>query len=135
MVNMLRQFTNERELIRPAKTRFATAFLTLERIHKQQGNLKTMFVSEKWKASKYSKESAGKRVAEIVLMPSFWSNVVFSLKVAGPLVKVLRLVDGEKKPAMAYIYEAMDRAKEAIAKAFKNVENKYSNIFNIIDNR
>ena len=30
-----------------------------------------------------------------------------------PLVKVLRLVDGEK-PAMGYLYEAMDRAKEAI---------------------
>ena len=29
------------------------------------------------------------------------------------LVKVLRLVDGEK-PAMGYLYEAMDRAKEAI---------------------
>ena len=28
-------------------------------------------------------------------------------------IKVLRLVDGEK-PAMAYVYEAMDRAKEAI---------------------
>ena len=30
-----------------------------------------------------------------------------------PLVKVLRLVDGEK-PAMGYLYEAMDRAKESI---------------------
>ena len=30
-----------------------------------------------------------------------------------PLVKVLRLVDGEK-PAMGYLYEAMDRAKEAV---------------------
>jgi hypothetical protein len=29
------------------------------------------------------------------------------------LVKVLRLVDGEK-PAMGYLYEVMDRAKEAI---------------------
>jgi hypothetical protein len=33
--------------------------------------------------------------------------------VSEPIVKVLRLVDGEK-PAMAYLYEAMDRAKEAI---------------------
>ncbi|KAL0399788.1 UNVERIFIED_CONTAM: hypothetical protein Sradi_2322100 [Sesamum radiatum] len=44
--------------------------------------------------------------------------------VAGPLVKVLRLVDGEKKPPMGYIYEAMDRAKEAIAASFskKNID-------------
>ena len=33
--------------------------------------------------------------------------------VSEPIVKVLRLEDGEK-PAMDYMYEAMDRAKEAI---------------------
>ena len=33
--------------------------------------------------------------------------------VTEPLVKVLRLVDGEK-PAMGYLYEAMDRAKGSI---------------------
>lgn len=136
MVNMLRHFTNERELIRPAKTRFATAFLTLDRIYTQQRNLKSMFISERWKSSKYSKEElAGKRVAEIVMMPSFWNNVVYALKVAGPLVHVLRKFDGEKQPFMAYIYEAMDRAKEAIAKVFQFKEHKYSSVFKIIDHR
>lgn len=33
--------------------------------------------------------------------------------VTEPLVKVLRLVDGEKL-AMGYLYEALDRAKESI---------------------
>jgi hypothetical protein len=33
--------------------------------------------------------------------------------ISEPLVKVLRLVDGDK-PTMGYLYEAMDRAKEAI---------------------
>jgi hypothetical protein len=33
--------------------------------------------------------------------------------ISEPLVKVVRLVNGEK-PAMGYLYEAMDRAKEAI---------------------
>ena len=33
--------------------------------------------------------------------------------VSEPLVKVLRLVDGDK-PAMGYLYEAIDRGKEAI---------------------
>lgn len=33
--------------------------------------------------------------------------------VTEPLVKVLRLVDGEK-PTMGYLYEGMDRAKEVI---------------------
>ncbi|RDY00178.1 hypothetical protein CR513_16680, partial [Mucuna pruriens] len=36
------------------------------------------------------------------------------------LVQVLRLVDDEKKLTMKYIYEAMDKAKEAIEKSFNN---------------
>ncbi|KAL6523730.1 hypothetical protein OROGR_017333 [Orobanche gracilis] len=61
--------------------------------------------------------------------------VVYAVKVAGPLIKVLRLVDGEKKPPMGYIYEAIDRAKEEIGAAFGNNEDRYIEIFNIIDNR
>ena len=53
----------------------------------------------------------------------------------GPLVSVLRLVDNEKKPAMGFIYEAMDRAKEAIQRAFNNNEGKYKDILAIIDKR
>ncbi|XP_074375325.1 uncharacterized protein LOC141717112 [Apium graveolens] len=111
------------------------AFLTLDRIHNQQANLRFFFSSNEWLESKYSKERSGKDVAEIVFMPSFWNNVVFSLNVVGPLVQVLRLVDEEKKPAMGYIYEAMDRANEAITKSFKKVEKKYSHIYEIIDER
>ncbi|KAJ9561947.1 hypothetical protein OSB04_007107 [Centaurea solstitialis] len=76
-----------------------------------------------------------KRVASFVLMPTFWSSIVWILKMTGPLVKVFRLVDGEKKPAMGYIYEAMDRAKEAIAKSFNNIEDKYKDVYAIIDKR
>jgi hypothetical protein len=39
--------------------------------------------------------------------------VVFS----APIVKFLRMVDGDK-PAMGFIYEAMDQAKAAIKEAY-----------------
>ncbi|XP_028117547.1 uncharacterized protein LOC114315170 [Camellia sinensis] len=74
-------------------------------------------------------------MAQTLLMPSFWNTVVFALKVSGPLIKVLRLVDTEKKPPMGYIYEAMDRAKECIASSFDHKEEKYNEIFEIIDKR
>ncbi|XP_028118824.1 uncharacterized protein LOC114316360 [Camellia sinensis] len=45
------------------------------------------------------------------------------------------MVDGEEKPPMGYIYEAMDRAKKAIANAFDGKEEKYKEIFEIIDQR
>ena len=67
----------------------------------------------------------GKRVVQIVLMPIFWNTIVYSLKVSGPPVDVLQFVDKEKKPVMEYIYEAMDRTKEAIEKSFNEREEKY----------
>ncbi|XP_038998063.1 uncharacterized protein LOC120123186 [Hibiscus syriacus] len=113
----------------------STAYITLRSIQVQKANLRKMFTSDEWRKSKYSKEHSGKRVASIVLMPTFWSTIVYILKMMGPLIKVLRLVDGEKRPAIGYVYEVMDRAKEAIANSFNNVEDKYKDVFAIIDKR
>uniref|UniRef100_A0A0R0H3S6 BED-type domain-containing protein n=1 Tax=Glycine max TaxID=3847 RepID=A0A0R0H3S6_SOYBN len=124
-----------RELVRHAITRFATSYLTLERLHKEKANIRKMFTSDEWTLNKLSKEPKGKEAAKVVLMPSFWNSVVYTLKVMAPLVKVLRLVDGERKPAMGYIYEAMDKAKETIMKSFNNNESKYKDVFEIIDKR
>ncbi|XP_042409955.1 uncharacterized protein LOC121999324 [Zingiber officinale] len=109
MVNMLRQFTRQKELCRASVTRFATAFLTLERMHLQKQNLRKMFISKDWAESKWAKGPAGKKIAKIIMTLRFWSSIVHILKKYSPLVRVLRLVDGERKPAMGYIYEAMDR--------------------------
>ncbi|RDX66743.1 hypothetical protein CR513_54459, partial [Mucuna pruriens] len=86
-----------------------------------------MFTSNEWVESRAAKDPKGKKATDIVLMSSFW-NVVYALKAMGPIVRVLRLVDNEKRPAMGYIYEAMDRAKEAIQKAFNGKEENNSNI-------
>jgi hypothetical protein len=134
-LNIMRSHTGGAELIRSGVTRFATTFLTLQRLYKQKHNLRRMFVSELWLNTKTAKETKAKRAYAIVLMTSFWNEVLYSIKAMGALVEVLRLVDNEKKPAMGYIYEAMDRAKESIAKAFNENERRYSEIFEIIDKR
>ncbi|KAF8379273.1 hypothetical protein HHK36_028705 [Tetracentron sinense] len=74
---------------------------------------------------------------ETVLSTTFWNNIVYAMKITAPLVCVLRLVDGEKKPPMGYIYEAMDRAKETIKEAMggQRFERRYKPIWNIIDRR
>lgn len=135
VVNMMRKFTNEKNLHRPAVTRFATSFITLSQYHKQRNNLRKMVTSQEWNNSKWSKETSAKKVTSYLLSDTFWKNVVYSLKLTGPLVKVLRLVDGERRPPMGYIYEAMDRAKEAIAKSFKDKEEQYQKAFEMIDAR
>ena len=50
-LNMMRHFTGQRELLRPTKTRFSTAFITLSRLHEQKNNLRKMFTSAEWSES------------------------------------------------------------------------------------
>ncbi|KAL5134283.1 hypothetical protein HKD37_03G007472 [Glycine soja] len=63
-----------------------------------------------WLKSKAAKEPKGKKATD-VLMPSFWNDVVYTLKAMGPL------------------------AKEVIQRAFNNNEGKYKDILAIIDKR
>lgn len=79
------------------------------------------------------KEQKGKTIANTILMPSFWNTIIFSLKVSSPLICVLHLVDSERKDLMRYIYEAMNRAKETIVRSFNRNEDKYKEIFKIIN--
>ncbi|KAL3628258.1 hypothetical protein CASFOL_027304 [Castilleja foliolosa] len=111
------------------------AISLVERLHQEKVNLRQMFVSDERNSNKLSKEAKGKEAYKTVTMPSFWRNIVYILKVMAPLVKVLRTVDGERNPAMGYIYEAMDKAKEAIMKSFDSNESKYKEVFDIIDRR
>jgi len=49
----------------------------------------------------------------------FWKSIQYCFKCVTPLVKVLRLVDGDTKPTMPYIYEVMDKTEEQIGTNFK----------------
>ncbi|XP_028803194.1 uncharacterized protein LOC114758322 [Neltuma alba] len=130
------KYSKGRELARPAVTRFATAYLTLSCILQQKNALRTMFASNDWVSSSFASKSDGKQMADMIFGDSrFWSSIKYCLKCVSPLVKVLRLVDGDSKPAMPYIYEATDRAKEEIANNFEKKESRYKKIWKIIDTR
>ncbi|XP_019172473.1 PREDICTED: uncharacterized protein LOC109167856 [Ipomoea nil] len=135
LLNWLRKYTGKRDLVKFAKTRFATAFLTFKRLHKQKNNLRKLFNSEEFLTSSYFKEVAGKECSRIVQMPSFWNTILEALKIGGPLISTLRLVDGDVKPSMGYIYPAMEITKKAIQKSFDNNTSKYKKVFEIIDKR
>ncbi|XP_058768459.1 uncharacterized protein LOC131642205 [Vicia villosa] len=124
----------ESELVRTGVTRFATNFLTLHRLHSLKSKIRPMFTSEEWLNLNASKEVKGKKAAAIVRQVSFWEDIVFALKAMRPLVKVLRLVDNEKKMTMGSIYHAMLEAKELIKKNFNN-EAKSKEVIDIVDRR
>ncbi|XP_059282093.1 uncharacterized protein LOC132035933 [Lycium ferocissimum] len=55
VLNMMRDSTKNKELVKCGITRFATSFLTLQRSHCQKTNLRAMFTSDKWMISRWSK--------------------------------------------------------------------------------
>ena len=136
VLSLRRTFTKNHELLRPAITQFATSFLTVQSLYKQKQALIAMFSSEKWCSSKWAKKVEGVKARSTVLFdPNFWPHVPFCIKTIVPLVSVLREVDSEERPAMGYIYELMDSAKEKIAFNCGGVERKYGPIWRKFDAR
>ncbi|XP_066351342.1 uncharacterized protein [Miscanthus floridulus] len=116
----LRSFTLKREIIRPRVTRFATAYLTLQSMMEKKYCLRKMVVDSKWYDLPDVKSKKGKDATAMVFEP---------------LVKVLRLVDGDVKPSMGYVYGELLKAKREIKEAFRNVEKNYKEVMAIVDKK
>ncbi|KAL7217079.1 hypothetical protein ACSBR1_028900 [Camellia fascicularis] len=112
VLDLMRKFTGDRELIQPAITRFATNFIAIESIVRYKQQLRAMFNSDESKNSRWGKAKTRQpyNVKKIILGKEFWQKATELCKVHEPLVRVLRLVDGDEKPTMGFIYEAIDRA-------------------------
>ncbi|CAE5979608.1 unnamed protein product [Arabidopsis arenosa] len=87
LVNMMRKFTNQGNLHRPAVTRLATSFITLAQYYRQRNNLRSFVNSQDWLDSKWRKEAGARNVKRIILQDSFCHNVLYTLQLTGPLVK------------------------------------------------
>eukprot|EP00253_Pinus_taeda_P014564 PITA_14564 len=134
ILSLMRKHTRGRDIIRLAITRFATHFLTLQSMLSQHRNLQKLFSNDEWNESHWSHKLDGKDLKKTVNEEIFWKKEVEIVKVVEPLVKVLRLVDGERL-AMGFIYEAMDQAKKQIKTTYKDRVAKYGPIWAIIDER
>ena len=133
---MRKDFTNGNDLCRPGITRFATHFLSIQCLLKFKKELRQMFTCMKWVQSSHGKSKVGKEITAIILQDKdFWPRCEHIVKVSEPLVRVLRLADSEEKPSMGYLYEAMDKAKEAIKTRLKNRVSQYGPYIRVIDAR
>lgn len=134
VLNMMRKYTYGKDLIQPAITRSATNFTILQSMVNLKNNLQTMVTSQEWMDCPYSKIPDGVALIDLIYSEDFWSSCITIIRLMDPLMRVLRMVGSEKRPAMGYIYEAIYRAKEAIKKEL--VEKKdYLVYWNIIDHR
>jgi hypothetical protein len=132
ILSLMREKTGGADLVRAAATRFATAFLTLKSLYKHKDPLKALFLSEEWNGNKLAKTAAGKEACDIVLSVEFWNKVEDCLRASAPLLIVLRVVDGDEKPAMPEVAALMKHAKEKIKLSFA-IDSKKSLLKRIID--
>ena len=134
ILNIMRKFTGGKELIRPKITRFVTNFLSLKSIVMQEDNIKHMFSHSEWLSSIYRRRPDAQAINSLLYSDRFWKYAHEAVSVSEPLVKCLRMVDGDM-PAMGYVYEGIERAKVAIKAYYKGIEEKYIPIWDIIDRR
>ncbi|XVF86268.1 hypothetical protein PTKIN_Ptkin18bG0026800 [Pterospermum kingtungense] len=133
LLNLLRDYTDGHDLLKPTKMRSAMPFVTLENIISEKENLKAMFTSSEWNNSTWSSRAEGKRVVELVGDHSFWKGAGMVVKIALPLVRVVCLINGDDKPQMGYIYETMDQVKETIKEECNSKKSQYMPFWKVID--
>jgi hypothetical protein len=135
LLDLMRSLNGKKDLVRPGATRFATSFLTLTSMWSQRQFLKALFVSAQWYASKLKVTEAGKAAERTVLSQPFWNSVENCMRASQPLLRALRIVDGDEIPAMPEIWAAMNVAKTHIKNALEEKEGLLSQVVGIVDRR
>ncbi|XP_042415140.1 uncharacterized protein LOC122004296 [Zingiber officinale] len=103
-LNWLRKTKGWKEIIRPGETRFATTFIALKSLHDHKDSLQALVTSGDYK--KFLKIDKGKEVKQIVLDEKFWNNCLITVRIMGPLIRLLRVCDTDERPSLGYVYEA-----------------------------
>ena len=91
-----------------------------------------MYTTNEWREfnKDHSRKSLRDKVSNLILTDRFWKKAKEVQIIMEPLVKVLKLVDQDKKPILSVIYEAMDRTKLAIkisVKHWKVIDIRWAN--------
>ncbi|XP_028126818.1 uncharacterized protein LOC114323418 [Camellia sinensis] len=131
----LRKKKSWTEIVHPGATRFATTFLALHSIHEHMHDLQALVTSKEFASSRFAKENKGKNAIDIILDKLFWKDCFIIVKIVKPLMRLLRIVDGDEKPSMGYVYEGMYRAIKGITDIFKRNKRLYRPYTTIIKTR
>ena len=71
-----------------------------------------MCTTTEWREfNKERSKSVRDKVSNLILTDWFWKKAREVQNIMDPLVRVLKIVDQDKKPTLSIIYEAVDRAK------------------------
>uniref|UniRef100_A0A8R7PEK6 DUF659 domain-containing protein n=1 Tax=Triticum urartu TaxID=4572 RepID=A0A8R7PEK6_TRIUA len=134
-LDCMRHFSSGKEIIRPGVTRFASAYVTVESLLDKKDQLRKMVVDSRWDKLREVKSKKGKAAIATMMSMAFWKDLKLCLNVFEPLVKVLRLVDGDVNPSMGFVYGEIVKAKKEIKEVYGNVELHYKDVINIVEKK
>ncbi|KAL5581614.1 hypothetical protein UlMin_014056 [Ulmus minor] len=134
VLNIMRRYTFGIDIVKAGDSVFATNFMTLKQMADLKLNLQSMVTSTEWMGSQYSQTAEGFTLLDTLTNRSFWSSCILITHLTDPLLRVLRIVRSQKRPAMGYIFAGIYRAKERIKRELVKREH-YMIYWNIIDSR
>lgn len=130
---MKREFTGGQDILRPAISKYAANFISLQGVLDHRISLKRMFQSSKWLLCRYSRSEDGKEVEKIVLNASFWKKTQHVLKSVEPVLQALHKVYSNSNLSLPYVYSDLLRAKLAIKSMHGEDADKYGPFWSVID--
>ncbi|XP_019437546.1 PREDICTED: uncharacterized protein LOC109343613 isoform X1 [Lupinus angustifolius] len=134
LLNLMKsEFTLGQDLLKPAGSRCASNFATLQSLVDHRVGLRQMFLSNKWISSRFSRTSEGKEVEKIVLNVTFWKKMQYVRRSVDPIMQVHEKVCSGESLSMPYIYNDMYRAKLAIKSVHGEDARKYEPFWKVID--
>jgi hypothetical protein len=94
-----------------------------------------MVVDSMWDTLRDVKSKKGKDAIATMMNLSFWKDVKMCLSVFQPLVKLLRLVDGDVKPTMGFLFGELIKVESEIKQRYGNMEARYKDGMDIVDKK
>ncbi|XP_042504771.1 uncharacterized protein LOC122081649 [Macadamia integrifolia] len=115
VIALMREFTNDKEIKPPCKTRFATNFLMLQSLIVVENELRLLVTSSELRGFHCNRVEIALKTVRIIQSNIFWGEAKEVIAFMDPLIRILRLVDSDGTTA-CYLYEATVRAKEKLRK-------------------
>ncbi|XP_042488518.1 uncharacterized protein LOC122068704 [Macadamia integrifolia] len=134
VIALMREFTNDKEIKRPCKTRFATNFLMLQSLIVVENELRLLVASSEWRGFHCNRVKIALKTVRIIQSDIFWDEAKEVIAFMDPLIRILRLVDSDGFTA-CYLYEATVREKEKLRKLKESDGVKYFTILDLFDTK
>jgi len=86
ILSMMRRYTNDRDLLHPRVTHFASNFISLQSLFRNMHELCSMFISREWSDTTMSTRPKGMFVSSLISTNDFWATLKEICSMIAPLV-------------------------------------------------